>query len=64
MILNYMRERQVIQQYPVVSKALLRKMRREGTGPEYIKLQRMVIYSRTAIEAWLAAHTVRTRATA
>ena len=34
----------------------LRKWRHEGTGPKFIKLGRLVRYSVTDLETWLAAH--------
>lgn len=36
-----------------ISASFLSKMRREGTGPEYIKLGRSVRYDPDALEAWL-----------
>jgi predicted DNA-binding transcriptional regulator AlpA len=38
----------------------LRRARREGRGPKYMKLTRMVRYRPSDIEAYLAAHTVET----
>jgi predicted DNA-binding transcriptional regulator AlpA len=38
----------------------LRRARREGRGPRYVKLARMVRYRSEDIEAYLTAHTVET----
>lgn len=58
---DYLREREVAAEYPP-SRGLLRKWRREGIGPNFIKLEgRMIVYERRAIEEYLASHTVRTR---
>ena len=35
-----------------------RRVRREGRGPAFLKLGKMVRYRRSDIEAYLAAHTV------
>lgn len=39
--------------------AALRRMRREGRGPAYVKLGRLVRYRLSAVQAWLGAHTVK-----
>lgn len=41
-----------------VSKSALRKWRREGTGPRYVKLGRLVRYSVAELENWLTANVV------
>lgn len=47
-----------------ISTAVLRKWRREGKGPRFIKLGRLVRYLITDVEVWLDAHAVdRTDAT-
>jgi predicted DNA-binding transcriptional regulator AlpA len=40
----------------------LRRARREGRGPKYVKLARMVRYRPKDIDAYLASHTVETEA--
>lgn len=42
-----------------VSKGLLRKWRRLGKGPEFVRLGRAVRYSLASIEEFLRAHAVR-----
>lgn len=39
-----------------VSVSGLRKWRREGTGPQFIRMGRLVRYSALDIEAWLLAN--------
>ena len=39
----------------------LRKWRREGTGPAYIRCNRSVRYLLADLDAWLAKHRVETR---
>jgi predicted DNA-binding transcriptional regulator AlpA len=39
-----------------VSVAGLRKWRRQGTGPKFMRLGRLVRYSARELEAWLTAH--------
>lgn len=41
-----------------ISTAVLRKWRREGTGPRFIKLGRLVRYRVRDVEAWLEEHAV------
>ena len=38
--------------------AWLRRTRREGRGPRFLKLGKMVRYRRSDVEAYLKAHTV------
>jgi predicted DNA-binding transcriptional regulator AlpA len=42
------------------SAALMRKWRRLGEGPSYSKIGRLVRYSQSDIETFLAAHRVET----
>ncbi len=42
-----------------VSIALLRKGRREGGGPPFLKLGRAVRYQALGLKTWLEAHEVR-----
>lgn len=46
-----------------VSVSGLRKWRRESRGPKFIRLGRLIRYSQTELENWLAAHTVSSAAT-
>jgi predicted DNA-binding transcriptional regulator AlpA len=39
----------------------LRKKRRLGGGPTFVRISRMIRYRRTDIEAYLAAHLVEAR---
>jgi predicted DNA-binding transcriptional regulator AlpA len=39
-----------------VSRSALRKWRRQGAGPRYVKLGRLVRYSVAELENWLAAN--------
>jgi len=41
-----------------VSISGLRKWRKNGQGPRYIKLGRLIRYRSSEIQSWLAAHTV------
>lgn len=41
-----------------VSIAALRKWRREGTGPRFLKLGRLVRYLAQDVDRWLEAHAV------
>jgi len=50
-----LREPDVTREYPW-STALLRKWRRCGGGPPFVRLNRAVYYRRQAIEAFLASH--------
>lgn len=38
-----------------VSVAALRRWRREGTGPQWLRIGRLVRYSPAAVEEWLRA---------
>jgi hypothetical protein len=40
------------------SQAALRKWRRRGEGPAYVRVGRLIRYNRAAIEAWLMTRTV------
>jgi predicted DNA-binding transcriptional regulator AlpA len=44
-----------------VSAAALRKWRREGTGPTYIRAGRLIRYRKADVETWLAAHAVESK---
>lgn len=61
MACDYLREKAVAREYPP-SRSLLRKWRRNGNGPDYIRLNRMVLYSRKALEEFFARHTVTAKA--
>ena len=39
------------------SERTLERLRQTGTGPPFIKAGRRVLYRRSDVEAWLAAHT-------
>jgi predicted DNA-binding transcriptional regulator AlpA len=52
-------EREVTGRYRL-SIPWLRRARREGRGPKYVKLARMVRYRPRDIETYLVAHTVET----
>lgn len=54
-----LRERQVRQQYNL-GIPWLRRARREGRGPKFLRLRRMIFYRRRDIEAYLMAHEVQT----
>ena len=41
------------------SSAVLRKWRREGKGPEFVRIGRLIRYPIRGVNAWLAAHTVK-----
>jgi hypothetical protein len=41
-----------------VSTAVLRKWRREGKGPRFLKLGRLIRYLVRDVDAWLEAHAV------
>jgi predicted DNA-binding transcriptional regulator AlpA len=43
-----------------VSRAALRKWRREGRGPPYIKVGRLVRYPAAELHAWLTARLAKT----
>ncbi len=45
--------------YTRLSPRTLERKRLDGTGPRFTKAGRRVIYSRKAIEEWLAKHTFR-----
>jgi len=53
-------ERQVQECYGF-SIPYLRRARREGRGPRFLKIEKLVRYRRSDIEAYLAAHVVETR---
>ncbi len=40
-----------------LSSRTLERHRLAGTGPEYVKLGRRVVYRRASVEAWAAANT-------
>ena len=44
--------------YLQLSPRTLERLRQEGSGPAYIKVGRRVLYSVTALTAWLAIRTV------
>lgn len=54
----YLREKQIPKEYPL-TRPWLRKKRREGGGPSYLKLNRMIIYPRSSIEEYLTRHMVK-----
>lgn len=59
---THLREKEVAKEYGP-SRSLLRKLRREKRGPNYIVVTpRMILYSRQDIEQWLERRTVRTPA--
>jgi len=45
-------------QWADLSVAVLRKWRREGRGPRYLKLGRLVRYRVRDVDLWLNAHAV------
>ena len=47
--------------YYNVSKALLRKWRRLGSGPSFFRMGRTIRYQRRDLDAYLEAHRVTTR---
>jgi hypothetical protein len=51
---SYLDTKQAAHEYPF-SASYLAKLRMTGGGPEYFKAGRRVFYSRSAIEAWIAA---------
>lgn len=55
---KFLDEREVHREYNL-SVPWLRKRRRTGDGPSYLKIGRMVRYCREDLEAYLAAHRVR-----
>lgn len=57
--MELLRERQLIVRYGFTA-AWLRRARREGRGPKFLRLGRMIFYRRTDIEAYLAEHEVET----
>ena len=42
-------------EYAAVSKALLRKLRKLGLAPKYIKASRRIIYRQSDLDEWLNA---------
>jgi predicted DNA-binding transcriptional regulator AlpA len=54
-----LRERQLIVRYGFTA-AWLRRARREGRGPKFLRLGRMIFYRRAHVEGYLAAHEVET----
>ena len=52
-----MKERQVSLEYSL-SVPWLRRARREGRGPEFLKIGRMIRYRRDDVEVFLRRHTV------
>jgi hypothetical protein len=54
-IAQYISEKQVADDL-AVSKALLRKWRRTGGGPQFTRLGRCVRYSVSSVEEFLAKH--------
>lgn len=55
-----LKEKEVDGEYDL-SISWLRKMRRLGGGPAFLKIGRMVRYRRADVEAFLDAHLVETR---
>lgn len=53
-------EREIFNRY-LLTIPWLRRTRREGRGPRFLKLGKMVRYRRLDIEAWLEANTVETK---
>jgi len=45
------------------SRAYLKKGRRNGTGPDFIRHGRSILYRLADLDAWLERHVVRTLAT-
>ena len=54
---EHLREREVTQEYPFTV-PYLRKRRRLGLAPAFSKIGRMIVYSRSDLDAFLAAHRV------
>jgi predicted DNA-binding transcriptional regulator AlpA len=53
-------EREVESEYGL-SRPWLRKHRARRDGPPFLKLSRMVRYSRADVESWLGEHAIGTR---
>ena len=51
----YLREQQVSAEYGL-SRPLLRKMRMQDEGPPFVKIHRVILYRREAVEAYLRAY--------
>jgi excisionase family DNA binding protein len=58
---QYMTTRQLAAQTGLAV-VTLEAWRRQGEGPPHVRVGRRVLYERTAVEAWLAAHERRPRA--
>jgi hypothetical protein len=54
---KYLREKNVDEEYEL-KQAYLRKHRRLRTGPPYLKIGRMILYEREALERWIGQHAV------
>jgi hypothetical protein len=55
---SLLKEREVVGAYPW-SRALMRKWRRCGGGPAFVRLNRAIYYRTEAIEEFLKAHEVK-----
>ena len=47
-----------VAEYLGVMVPALEKWRQLGTGPDYVKVGRLVRYKKSALDAWIAARTV------